>query len=94
MSKAHATFQFANGEYVLAFSTAHRLPHTAAEPHQLRFLRDDSPTMRDLFEMAGEVAQEAALNSLCVAGATDGRTNTIDIFCVPSPVRVDLRITH
>jgi D-aminopeptidase len=64
----------ASGEYVVAFSTAHRLPHRSASAHDdFRFLRDDSDTMRRLFEAAGEVVHEAVLNSLCAAGATDGR---------------------
>jgi D-aminopeptidase len=60
-----------SGEYVLAFSTAHRLG--ADGDMELKFLRDDGTAMRDLFEMAGEVTQEAVLNSLCVADAMEGR---------------------
>jgi hypothetical protein len=40
---------------------------------QFRFLRDDALAVRELFEMAGEVTREAVLNSLCTAGAMDGR---------------------
>jgi D-aminopeptidase len=64
----------ASGEYVIAFSTAHRLAHRASHDRvELSFLRDDSAAMRDLFEAAGEVVQESALNSLCVADAVEGR---------------------
>jgi D-aminopeptidase len=64
----------ASGEYVIAFSTAHRLAHRASgDRDELSFLRDDSVAMRDLFEAAGEVVQESVLNSLCVADAVDGR---------------------
>ena len=64
----------ASGEYLLSFSTAHRLPHrTERERDELSFLRDDSRTVRDLFEAAGEVVQECVLNSLCVADAVVGR---------------------
>ena len=63
-----------SGEYVLAFSTAHRLAHRVESQHdEFRFLRDDSQTLRELFEAAGEVTTEAVLNSLCVADAMDGR---------------------
>jgi D-aminopeptidase len=62
-----------SGEYVLAFSTAHRIAHAAEGRDELELLRDDSPAMRELFEMAGEVTQEAALNSFCMANAMDGR---------------------
>jgi D-aminopeptidase len=64
----------ASGEYVIAFSTAHRLAHRAASDRdELSFLRDDSAAMRELFEAAGEVVQESVLNSLCVADAVEGR---------------------
>ena len=63
-----------SGEYALAFSTATRLAHRADEPFtDFRFLRDDSPQMRQLFEAAGEVTSEAVLNSLCSADAMEGR---------------------
>lgn len=63
-----------SGDYVIAFSTAHRIPHRADGAHlDLRLLRDDAPVMRELFEMAGEVTQEAVLNSLCMADAMEGR---------------------
>jgi D-aminopeptidase len=64
----------ASGEYVIAFSTAHRVPHRVErDTSDFTFLRDDSPAMRDLFEAAGEVVLESVLNSLCVADSMDGR---------------------
>jgi D-aminopeptidase len=64
----------ASGEYVIAFSTAHRIPHRAGRDRdELSFLRDDSAAMRELFEAAGEVVHESVLNSLCVADAVEGR---------------------
>jgi D-aminopeptidase len=64
----------ASGEYVIAFSTAHRIAHRAERDHdELSFLRDDSVAMRELFEAAGEVVHESVLNSLCVADAVEGR---------------------
>ena len=63
-----------SGEYVIAFSTAHRLPHrTERDREELSFLRDDSDALRNLFEAAADVVQESILNSLCVADAMDGR---------------------
>jgi D-aminopeptidase len=64
----------ASGEYAIAFSTAHRIPHReAADELALRLLRDDSTGMRELFEAAAEVVHEAVLNSLCSANAMQGR---------------------
>jgi D-aminopeptidase len=64
----------ASGEYVIAFSTAHRLAHRSERDRdELTLLRDDSAAMRDLFEAAGEVVHESVLNSLCSADAVEGR---------------------
>jgi D-aminopeptidase len=64
----------ASGEYALAFSTAHRIPHREAGDHlELRLLRDDSVAVRELFEATAEVVHEAVLNSLCSADAMNGR---------------------
>jgi D-aminopeptidase len=64
----------ASGEYVIAFSTAHRIPHRSdSSEHGLRLLRDDAPELRELFEAAGEVVHESVLNSLCAADAMEGR---------------------
>jgi D-aminopeptidase len=64
----------ASGEYVIAFSTAHRLPHRAErDREEVTVLRDDSAAVRDLFEAAGDVVHEAILNSLCTADAMEGR---------------------
>ena len=62
------------GEYVIAFSTAHRVAHrTERDTDDFSFLRDDSDAVRDLFEAAGEVVLESVLNSMCVADAMEGR---------------------
>jgi D-aminopeptidase len=63
-----------SGEYVLAFSSAHRVPHRSeADSDRFEFLRDDSATMRRLFEAGAELVHEAVLNALCVAEAMEGR---------------------
>jgi D-aminopeptidase len=63
-----------SGEYVLAFSTAHRVSHRSeAARDRFEFLRDDSAAMRVLFEAAAELVHEAVLNALCVADAVEGR---------------------
>jgi D-aminopeptidase len=63
-----------SGEYVIAFSTAHRVAHRAqGEREAFELLRDDSPANRNLFEAAGDVVQESVLNSLCSAEAMEGR---------------------
>jgi D-aminopeptidase len=63
-----------SGEYVIAFSTAHRVAHRVdRDRDRFSFLRDDSVAMRSLFEAAGEVVHESVLNSLCAAEALEGR---------------------
>jgi D-aminopeptidase len=64
----------ASGEYVIAFSTAHRVAHRVERDRdEFSFLRDDSLALRNLFEAAGEVVQESVLGSLCAADAVEGR---------------------
>jgi D-aminopeptidase len=67
-----------SGEYALAFSTAQRVPHRSdASTQDFRFLRDDSPELRRLFEMAVEATHEAVLGSLCAADAMEGREGRV-----------------
>ncbi len=64
----------ASGEYAFAFSTAQRIPHRADGGQlNLRFLRDDSSALRELFEATADAVHEAVLNSLCAAEPMDGR---------------------
>jgi D-aminopeptidase len=74
LGRAGSVASNASGEYVVAFSTAHRLAHRVErDTDEFSFLRDDSAAMRDLFEAAGEVVHESVLNSLCSADAVEGR---------------------
>ncbi|MGI8595215.1 MAG: P1 family peptidase [Solirubrobacteraceae bacterium] len=74
LARAGSFGSSASGDYALAFSTAHRIPHRSDEPAQaFSFLRDDSRPFRELLEMAGEVVHEAILNALCVAAPVPGR---------------------
>jgi D-aminopeptidase len=64
----------ASGEYVIAFSTAHRIAHRVErDSDALTFLRDDSRPVAELFEAAGDVVYESILNSMCVPDAMEGR---------------------
>ena len=66
---------------MIAFSTAHRVPHTSESLVELGLLRDDSPEVRLLFEAAGEVVHEAILNALCSAEPMVGRDgNRVEAF--------------
>jgi D-aminopeptidase len=74
LGRAGSVATNASGEYVIAFSSAHRVPHrTDSAELELRLLRDDSQATRALFEAAAEVVHEAVLNSLCSADAMTGR---------------------
>ena len=72
----------ASGEYVISFSTAHRVAHRVERDRdEFSFLRDDSVALRNLFEAAGEVVQESVLGSLCAADAVEGRDgNRAEVF--------------
>ena len=74
LARAGSLAANASGEYVLAFSIARRVPHRVERDRdELALLRDDSVSMRNLFEAAADVVQESVLNSLCAADAMEGR---------------------
>lgn len=74
-----------SGDYVIAFSTAGRIPHThatgSAVPNGTSSDRsitthawpDDSPVIAGLLRAAGESTEEAVLNCMLQAGTTVGR---------------------
>jgi D-aminopeptidase len=82
LGRAGSVATNASGEYAIAFSTAQRVHHRSDSSElELRLLRDDSQSVRDLFEAAAEVVHEAVLNSLCSADATTGRDgHSVDAF--------------
>lgn len=63
-----------SGDFIVAFSTANRVPHVAPEPvNEVSLLRDDCPTMNGLFLAVVEAVEEAVLNSLFTAVTVEGR---------------------
>lgn len=63
-----------SGDFVLAFSTAQRVPHVAEQPtREVVVLHDDAPEMSALFQAAVEAVEEAVLNSLFAARTVVGR---------------------
>jgi D-aminopeptidase len=74
LARAGSFASNASGEYAIAFSTAHRVPHRVERDRdELALLRDDSVPIRNLFEAAADVVQESVLNSVCAADAMEGR---------------------
>jgi D-aminopeptidase len=64
-----------SGDIVIAFSTAHRIPHQplpdqATIPYA--FIREDGEWISRLFEMTVEAVEEAIWNSICMASTTVG----------------------
>ena len=67
-----------SGDIVIAFSTAHKIAHTASDMVENRQeLRDDHPIMNIIFQAATEVIEEAILNSLSQAVLTKGRKGQV-----------------
>jgi len=67
-----------SGDIVIAFSTAHRVPH---EPNQetisYSFMREDGKWISQLFEMTVEAVEEAIWNSICMATTTEGNKGRV-----------------
>jgi D-aminopeptidase len=63
-----------SGDFVVAFSVAHRIPHApAAVTRTETVLADESRAMQWLFPAVAECVEEAVLNSLCRATTVAGR---------------------
>ena len=62
-----------SGEYVMAFSTATRVPHWAEErAHATPDLPEDGPVMDQLFQATVEATEEAVVNALFTAETVRG----------------------
>jgi len=74
LARTGASASNGSGDFVLAFSTANRVPHQANYPlRATTLLRDDSGTTDDLFRAAVESVEEAVLNALFTAQTVEGR---------------------
>lgn len=76
-----------SGDVVLAFSTAHRIPHQPSNENTIHysFIKEDGPIISTLFEMTVDSVEEAIWNSLCKAETTTGR-NGRKIEAIPLEV--------
>ncbi len=74
LARTGSLFDPGSGDFVIAFSTAQRLPH---RPESLTgpatLLVDEPRAMRHLFQAVVEAVEEAVLNALCTAVTMDGR---------------------
>ena len=78
-----------SGEYAIAFSTSldvRRTPERRARPSQIVDLPNDA--VSPLFEAAVEAAEEAAINSLFAATATDGNGRHIEALPVDQVIKL------
>ncbi|KXH84080.1 P1 family peptidase [Sporosarcina sp. HYO08] len=74
LGRTGSHFSHGSGDIVIAFSTAHKIPHSSEESSEERKqLREDHAIMNDLFAAAADVTEEAILNSLAQAETTTGR---------------------
>lgn len=74
LSRVGGSAMNGSGDFVLAFSTANRVPHRADAPvRAVTVLRDDSAIMNDLFRAAVEAVEEAVINALFTARTVTGR---------------------
>ncbi len=78
LGRTGARMQHGSGDFVIAFSVAHRIPHHAAELIALRpALADEGKVMNGLFQAVIECVEEAVLNSLFCAETLVGRDGHI-----------------
>jgi D-aminopeptidase len=74
LGRTGSHFSHGSGDIVIAFSTAHKIPHTADGFLETRIqLREDHLLMDQLFAASAEATEEAIYNSLSQAVTTTGR---------------------
>ncbi|WP_102273698.1 DmpA family aminopeptidase [Cytobacillus massiliigabonensis] len=69
-----------SGDIVIAFSTAHRVYHDIPADQEnmpYTFMREDGPSISQLFEMTADAVEEAIWNSICKAVAAEGNKGRI-----------------
>jgi D-aminopeptidase len=67
-----------SGEFVVAFSTARRVPHWSSDTvSPTTVLVEDAPTMDRFFECTVEATDEAVINALFVADTTYGTEGSV-----------------
>lgn len=75
LGRTGSHFSHGSGDIVIAFSTAHKIAHFSEGSIENRVqLREDHPTLNQLFAAASEATEEAILNSLSQAVTTKGRS--------------------
>lgn len=78
LGRTGSCYGHGSGDIVIAFSTAHKIPHATGQVTEVRTqLREEHPVMNQLFAAAAEAAEEAILNSLSQAVTTTGRRGRI-----------------
>ncbi len=74
LARTGSTIGHGSGDFVIAFSTATRIPHTPQEmTRHETVLLDEGRVLSRLFEAVVEAVEEAVLNSLCMATTMVGR---------------------
>ncbi|MFF2654598.1 P1 family peptidase [Streptomyces sp. NPDC058045] len=73
LARTGGIIQHGSGEYALAWSTTHRVPHTPDAPvRNATALAENGPLMDLFFRATAEATEEAILSSLLTAPATTG----------------------
>lgn len=74
LARTGSTMHHGSGDFVLAFSTAYRIPHDPVEPLRcVNLLNETWKTMDPLFQATVEATEEAIVNALFAAGNMAGR---------------------
>lgn len=77
LARVGSTFSNSSGDFVVAFSTAYRIPHRGRGFVTVSVVRDDSPEFAGLFRAASEATEEAVLNALFRAETMVGRDGNV-----------------
>jgi len=74
LARTGAVATHRSGDFVIAFSTAHRIAHEETRlTRSMEMFAENGEPINELFQAAVEATEEAVLNSLCMAETMEGR---------------------
>lgn len=77
LARTGSIYSHGSGDFVIAFSTANRMPVDSTRTLQQEYIADEEAVLNPLFHAAADCVEEAVLNSLFMAETVSGRDGHI-----------------
>ena len=86
IARTGSILSHASGDFVIAFSTANKVPHGSKEPFldQRKLFNESSSVLSDIYRITIDLVQEAIYNAMLNAKTMVGRDNNIRVALDPN----------